>query len=63
MDYLADSEQVRIVNVCARIDSFDGDLDREARRRGFNAEQWRATHWKCCDAIADRLIDDRVMVF
>ena len=45
MDYLAEPEHVLIVNVCARVASFDGDLAREIRRRGYDgeAEQWRAT--------------------
>jgi hypothetical protein len=63
MEYLADAEQVRIVNVCAKVASYDGDLDRVARLKGFNAEEWREANWRYCDAIADRLIDDRVMVF
>ena len=65
MDYLAEPRQVLIVNVVSRVTSFDGDLSREIRRKGYDgeAEEWRALHWRYCDAIADRLIDDRVMVF
>jgi hypothetical protein len=65
MDYLAEPSHVLIVNVCARVASFDGDLAREIRRRNYTgeAEQWRQLNWAYCDAIADRLIDDRVMVF
>ena len=63
MDYLADAEQVRIVNVCAKVASYDGDLAREAKRRGFDADIWQHENWRLCNAIADRLIDDRVMVF
>jgi hypothetical protein len=65
MTYLHDEHNVLIVNVCARVGSFDGDLDREMNRRHYtgNAEQWQQLNWKLCDKIADGLIVDRVTVF
>jgi hypothetical protein len=65
MDYLREAQHVLIVNVCARVASFEGDLEREIKRRRYDgdAETWRQIHWTLCDAMADRLIADRVMVF
>ena len=65
LDYLAEPSQVLIVNVVSRVTSFDGDLAREMRRKGYDgeAEEWQRESWRLCDAIADRLIDERVMVF
>jgi hypothetical protein len=65
MDYLGEARHVLIVNVCARVSSFEGDLAREIRRRNYggDAEAWRQQHWQFCDSIADQLIADRVMVF
>jgi hypothetical protein len=65
MTYLGNEAEVLIVNVCARVGSFDGDLDREMSRRRYtgNAEQWQQLNWKLCDKIADGLIADRVTVF
>jgi hypothetical protein len=65
MNYLDNERAVLVVNVCARIASFDGDLDREIRRRcyGGDAEEWQQQNWDYCDRIADELIEDRVMVF
>jgi hypothetical protein len=65
MDYLAEPRHVLIVNVCARMKSVDGDLDREIRRRNYGgeAEQWRRLNWTYCDTIADALIGKRIMVF
>lgn len=63
--FLKAARQVLIVHVCARIASFDGDLDREIRRRryGGSGEQWQKLNWDYCDSIADGLIEQRVMVF
>lgn len=65
MQYLTEPRHVLITNVCARVASFDGDLEREIKRRRYDgdAETWRQIHWTLCDAMADRLIVDRVMVF
>jgi hypothetical protein len=65
MQYLDDPREVLIVNVCTRVASFDGDLQREIKRRhyGGDADQWRELNWKFCDSIADSLIADRVIVF
>jgi hypothetical protein len=65
MHYLRDSRHVLVVNVVARVASFDGDLQREIRRRRYDgdAEQWQRLNWQLCDSIADSLITDRVMVF
>jgi hypothetical protein len=65
MDYLGEARHVLIVNVCARVSSFEGDLQREIKRRNYGgeAEQWQRLNWNFCDSIADRLIADRVMVF
>jgi hypothetical protein len=65
MEHLAEPRHVLIVNVCARMKSVDGDLDREIRRRkyGGDAEQWRRLNWTYCDTIADALIGKRIMVF
>jgi hypothetical protein len=63
--YLRTTRSVLIVNVCARIASFGGDLQREIRRRhyGGNSDYWQKLNWKLCDRIADGLIRDRVAVF
>lgn len=63
--YLRESHRVMIVNVCARVRSFDGDLAKEMRRRNYrgNPDQWQEFNWKFCDNIADGLIKDRVVVF
>ena len=65
MDYLCEERHVLIVNVCARVASFDGDLEREIQRRNYvgEADQWRQLNWTLCDTIADALIAGRVMVF
>ncbi|HEV8466071.1 MAG TPA: hypothetical protein VGQ63_13845 [Pseudolabrys sp.] len=65
MEYLREDRHVLIVNVCARVTSFDGDLEREIRRRNYggDVDQWRQLNWKFCDNIADQLIVDRVTVF
>jgi hypothetical protein len=65
MTYLHDEGNVLIVNVCARVASFDGDLANEMQRRRYtgNAEQWQQLNWKLCDWIANGLIVDRVTVF
>jgi hypothetical protein len=65
MQYLREARHVLIVNVCARVASFDGDLEREIVRRRYrgDAEQWQRWNWQLCDKIADRLIAGRVMVF
>jgi hypothetical protein len=65
MDYLGEARHVLIVNVCARVASFDGDLEREIRRRNYvgEAEQWQQLNWTLCDTIANALIASRVMVF
>jgi hypothetical protein len=65
MEHLREPRHVLVVNVCARINSIDGDLDREIKRRhyGGEAEQWRRLNWTLCDTIADALIGDRIMVF
>ena len=70
MDYLETPRAVLIVNVCARVASWSGELDhddlaREIRRRNYGGEpeQWQQLNWRLCDQIADGLIADRVMVF
>jgi hypothetical protein len=65
MTYLHDEHHVLIVNVCARVASFDGDLAREMARRRYtgNVEQWQKLNWQLCDWIANGLIVDRVTVF
>jgi hypothetical protein len=65
MEHLAEPRHVLIVNVCARMKSVDGDLDREIRRRNYGgeAEAWRRLNWTYCDTIADALIGKRIMVF
>jgi hypothetical protein len=65
MTYLDNEDEAKIVNVCARVGSFGGDLGREMQRRRYtgNAEQWQQLNWKLCDKIADGLIADRVTVF
>jgi hypothetical protein len=65
MEYLDEPRCVLIVNVCARVASFDGDLAREIKRRNYggDAEQWQQLNWQFCDAIADQLIGRRIMVF
>ena len=65
LQYLKGARKVLICNVCARVASFDGDLDREIRRRKYrgNAEHWQRLNWKYCDRIADGLILDKVAVF
>ena len=65
MDYLCDDRHVLIVHVCARVASFDGDLEREIARRRYPGEaaQWQRVNWQLCDKIADALVADRVMVF
>jgi hypothetical protein len=65
LQYLSEPRHVLITNVCARVASFDGDLAREIRRRkyGGEAEQWQQMNWTLCDNIADRLIEQKVMVF
>jgi hypothetical protein len=65
MQYLREARHVLIVNVCARVASFDGDLAREIVKRRYpgEAEQWQRVNWQLCDKIADGLIADREMVF
>ena len=65
MQFLAEPRHVLIVNVCARVASFDGDLAREIKRRNYggDAEQWQQLNWQFCDSIADQLIGRRIMVF
>jgi hypothetical protein len=65
MNYLREASHVLIVNTCARVDSFNGDLAAELKRRRYHADadEWRRAHWKHCDRIADALIADRVVVF
>jgi hypothetical protein len=65
LDYLRAPEHVLIVNTCARVDSYNGDLAVELKRRRYDgdADTWRRSHWKHCDSIADSLIADRVVVF
>jgi hypothetical protein len=65
MTYLHDEHNVLIVNVCARVASFHGDLGREMARRRYtgNVEQWQKLNWQLCDWIANGLIVDRVTVF
>src|SRR4249920_3253407 len=38
MDYLREARHVLIVNVCARVASFDGDLEREITKRRYPGE-------------------------
>ena len=63
--YLREPVAVLIVNTCARVASFDGDLATEMKRRRYDgdAEQWQKLNWQLCDNIADGLIGDRVVVF
>jgi hypothetical protein len=65
LQYLLTPRSILIVNVCARVASFNGDLQREIRRRKYkgNAEHWQRLNWKYCDWIADGLMNDRVAVF
>jgi hypothetical protein len=65
MKYLREAQHVLVVNTCARVDSFNGDLAVEIKRRRYDgeADQWRRSHWKHCDRIADGLIGHRVVVF
>jgi hypothetical protein len=65
LQFLNEPRHVLIVNVCARVASFDGDLAREIKRRNYggDAEQWQQMNWQFCDSIADQLISERVMVF
>ena len=65
LEFLSHPRHVLIVNVCARVASFDGDLQREIRRRNYGgeAEQWQRTNWELCDSIADALIEQKAMVF
>jgi hypothetical protein len=63
--YLREPVGVLIVNTCARVASFDGDLPAEMKRRRYDgdAEAWQKLNWQFCDNIADGLIGDRVVVF
>jgi hypothetical protein len=63
--YLRQPRSMLIVNICAKVKMFDGNLQREIRKRhyGGNAEHWQKLNWKLCDRIADGLIRDRVAVF
>ena len=63
--YLDRPQHVLIVNTCARISSFEGDLAAEMKRRRYHgeADQWQQQNWQLCDNIADGLIGDRIMVF
>jgi hypothetical protein len=65
MDYLDNDGDVLIVHTCARVDSFNGDLGVEMKRRKYRGdpEIWRRAHWAHCDRIADELIADREVVF
>jgi hypothetical protein len=64
-EYLRSARSVLIVNVCARVASFGGDLQREIRRKryGGNEAHWRKLNWKFCDRIADGLIRNKIAVF
>lgn len=65
LTYLELDRQILIVNVVARVASYEGDLQREMRRRNYagDPEQWQKENWRLCDTIADGLIADRVTVF
>jgi len=65
MQYLTTERAVLIVNVCARVTSFDGDLQREIQRRKYGGEaaHWQKLNWTFCDNIADQLTSERIMVF
>lgn len=65
LDYLEDDRQILIVNVCARTDAIEGNLQREIRKHGYGgeAEAWKKLYWSLCNRIADGLIKDRVLVF
>lgn len=65
MQYLNQARSVLIVNVCARMQAVEGNLQREIRRRryGGDAKDWQRSNWKLCEQIADGLIKDKVMVF
>jgi hypothetical protein len=65
LQYLKEALHVLVVNTCARVASFDGDLAEEIKRRRYDgdAESWQQLNWKLCNTIADGLITDRVVVF